>query len=190
MRTLRLSLVGTVVLALLGGLGGVAIAQSEDGSSDEVEPYAAVSGLVGTSGKIGTEETEVGTALPEVHATGYDWWLSVTTDDPRLTGRMLTTQNFDLIYEDDLSSGTLRSGRGRLSNDGGSWVAEFHGFTKPGTHVYTGNHYVTYLTGEGGYEGLSAMYFMLPSGQGAWTLDGVIFPGPLPEAPSELPAVE
>ncbi len=30
MRTLRLSLVGTVILALLGGLGGMALAQDED----------------------------------------------------------------------------------------------------------------------------------------------------------------
>lgn len=51
----------------------------------------------------------------------------------------------------------------------------------------TGNHYVTYLTGEGAYEGLSAMLLMIP-GTTVWNVDGVIAPGPLPEPPASVDA--
>ena len=62
-----------------------------------------------------------------------------------------------LFDGDDDHSGSLRSGIGRLSNEGGSWSIEASGFSKPGESSFSQNHYALYLTGEGGYDGLSAM---------------------------------
>ena len=75
-----------------------------------------------------------------------------------------------------------------ITNDGGSWVSEFRGFTPGGDR----NHYLLLLSGEGGYEGLSAMLLMLPVGaSGEWEVEGVIAPDPLPEPPEwVLPPAE
>lgn len=88
--------------------------------------------------------------------------------------------------------GTVWSVTGRLTNDGGSWRFEAQGFAQPGKSFASNNHYVGMYTGEGDYEGLSAMTFQLPTGTGMWDITGVLFPGPMPEYPPlpELSATE
>ncbi len=45
------------------------------------------------------------------------------------------------------------------------------------------------FSGEEGYGGLSAIIVVNPVGRAAWDLEGVNFPGPMPDYP-DLPAVE
>ena len=75
-------------------------------------------------------------------------------------------------------------------NDGGSWSAEFRGFT-PVPALFIGNYYVNFFSGEGGYEGLSAMLWMEPIEGYNWAATGVIVPGAWPEPPEwVLPLAE
>ena len=67
MRTLRLSLAGTVILALLGGLGGAAVAQED--AEDEQTPVV-VTGLQEC-----TITTDAASAWDPGHRPGSRRWL-------------------------------------------------------------------------------------------------------------------
>ena len=154
-------------------------------------PVVTVGSETAEGAETGAPATVTGTATavrpnqpPTVH-TGeppvisvtqdYGWTMRWETDDPRLSGEFETNQNV-YLYSAFVA---LRNGIGRLTNGGGSWIAEFQGFTHGG---FPNNYYVNYLVGEGGYEGLTAIVLTLPA-PGAWQLTGVIAPGPLPEPP-------
>lgn len=193
--------VATAVVALFGGILalGVLPPQHQDqappaaatGSAspevalEELPPYASITGQLRPG--IATHVLDIRTDPATGRETGTDWaWrMELETNDPRLNGEYLNNHNYFLFEGDDRNSGSLRSGIGRVTNGGGSWSVEFHGFSKPGTNAIQANHYVAYLTGEGGYEGLSAMLITTPSGD-HWAVDGVIAPGPLPEAPTAV----
>ncbi len=108
---------------------------------------------------------------------------------PRLGSSLKATSNYVQLVPGP-EGGYLRSGRARLSNDGGSWLAEFNGFAEPGTSAYSGSHYWIHLTGEGSYAGLLATLVFLPTGSGRWDLKGVLFPGAMPEFPAPMPPDE
>jgi hypothetical protein len=191
----------TAVVALLGGILALSVlppqhqdqaplaAATESASPeialDDLPPYASITGQLRPG--IATHVPDFGTDPATGRETGTDWaWrMELEANDPRLSGEYLSNHNYYLFEGDDRNSGSLRSGIGRVTNEGGSWSVEFHGFSKPGTNAIQANHYVTYLSGEGGYEGLSAILLMTPSGD-HWAVDGVIAPGPMPEAPTSV----
>ena len=178
-----------VAITLVMGVtsGGVITAQ------DGVEPeYAAVSGRCGVRGSTitGPEVIDETGWVPYAYAEGYDAVLDCTMTDPRLSGRLVSTQNYAQLAA-GLEGGYIRAGKSLLQNDGGSWLIEYTGYTQPGRSAYTDNTYWNLYTGQGGYAGLSAVAAMLPSGRGSWELEGVLFPGPMPEAPdSPEPLIE
>ena len=100
MRTLRLSLVGTVMLALLGGLGVVAVAQEEG-----TEPTGVVINIVAMSD-------------PGVRPATWTFQAS----DPRLSGT--ATVAFTI---EDYPGATLEALALRVVNDEGSWVGTGRG---------------------------------------------------------------
>jgi len=143
---------------------------------------AAVSGISWAVGANQLDSYTPGDAPLLGTTENYGWTVTIEMDDSRLSGRYETNQNVDQY----LSTVAIKSGVGTLTNEGGSWAVEFHGFTPP-----TGNEYIAYLTGEGGYEGLSAMLVSRPSAYGRWAMEGVIYPGVLPEPPAwVLPPAE
>jgi hypothetical protein len=108
MRTLRLTLAGTVILALLGGLSGVVLAQSEAESMPE--PLTEFSGRLECSDlSMGTIEDVVIASTDEGDLIRREWRgpsvrIAVREmSDPRLDGRMATWFNSDeyLIASDE-----------------------------------------------------------------------------------------
>ena len=91
-------------------------------------------------------------------------------------------------FEPGFGGGSVRTGIGRFANDGGSWAVESIAFNQPGISITDGSHLAWAMTGEGGYEGLSAVLFVLPVGYHNWEVRGVIAPAPLPELPTSVEA--
>ena len=186
MRTWSRPLVAILVLSILGGAGAPAVGQDE-----ALPAFTAISGTaaadpMSVSGPVVIEET---TSVPHAYAEGYDAVISLRADDPRLSGTYETTQNYIQLAPGP-EGGFVRAGRGRITNEGGSWLTDFRGLTPPGSHPVSGNTYFTLHTGEAGYAGLSAMTVWQPSGMGEWTFEGVLFPGSMPDLPPPLAPAE
>lgn len=193
----------TAFIALVGGMlaisalpgpqpAQVPAAATEAASPDiaiaDLPPYAAVTGKVWPGSSTYGPDRDGDYDGPGALWRDWAWDLRIEANDPRLNGLFPTNQNyllFDSSEEVVGFSGSLRTTIGTLENEGGSWTQTGYGFSKPGWSSYGSNNYVLFLTGEDGYEGLTAMLFMVPAGS-YWQLDGVIAPGPFPELPASL----
>ena len=187
MRTLRMSLLGTVILALLGGLGSVAGAQSE---SDEAmpDPAVVVSGTGAcTLADVGTSSVEPGGILRERDVI-VD--CTVTSNDPRLGGDSTVTMNVDCYLTTD---GTVQCVYFGTDTGAGGWDCTWTGTPDP-----TGMDYILLLavcsgTGENAglaYVGHRAMLFGddVPDFGGGASHRGLVYEGdppPMPEPPAE-----
>ena len=121
-----------------------------------------------------SSETQSASSQVIASTRNYGWTMELETDDLRLSGQFETNSNYD-VYNSGATASTFI---GRLTNDGGSWA-----IVGQGLNLGRGlNHYVQYLTGEDGYEGLSAMLLQRPE-PGGWEVEGVIVPGAWPEPP-------
>ena len=205
MRTLRLSLVGTVIVALLGGLGGAVLAQAEEASTSEA--------LTEFTGRMECYDLSMGTIEDVVIATTEagdlirrEWrgpTLSVAVreiSDPRLDGRIAVWFSSDEylvasdepawqlsgVDPDEWPRGVVAS-TFRLTNDDGSWHgARYQNWYPDGDNSTTTAVY----TGEEAYEGLTALVEMDYDEQNpvcAWDVHGYVIDGQLPPFP-ELPA--
>jgi len=166
MRTLRMSLLGTVILALLGGVGGLTLAQSEDEGSGRVTME-----IVEWLGE-GTDES------------GTYWNAArVEASDSRLSGT--GTENWKC------QEGTgfeVCVGTWRVENEGGTWLGRIEGFN----HA-SGMYDWTVLEGQGGYEGLTALRVMISEGMESEpdVMEMVILDFEMPEQPEpKLPPAE
>ena len=177
MRTLRLSLVGTAILALLGGVGSAVVAQ--DKAEDDGVPSA-----VHAIGALAMDELiEQGDVqytpdgvrhLRRLVATQTEDW-----SDPRLSGISTLVYNEDEYPE---FMGT-KWGTSSLENDGGAWRGTYLGFQLPRDEGPDIPVYLSTMVGEGGYTGLSALCYTVyaegPGWEGAEP-ECLIFPGPVP----------
>ena len=66
-------------------------------------------------------------------------------------------------FEPGFGGGSVRTGIGQLANDGGSGPSSRSPSTSRGQYT-DGSRLAWAMTGEGGYEGLSAVLFVLPVG--------------------------
>jgi hypothetical protein len=150
MRTLRLSLVGVVTLALLGGLGGAAMAQEEEQTATHV------------TGRVVSGE-----------------W-----SDPRLPPMMTGRMNLDAHWRETDAILPWASTH-RLDGPDGAWTVTERGFMEA-----DGAFALLVLTGEGAYEGLSAMLVEVVleayTGDDETILEGYIFEGGLPPLPDPI----
>ena len=196
MRTLRLSLVGSVILVLLGGLGSVVAAQGDD---------VAATHVIGTvtGEKVMTQPTyTVGEAYAHNTAYGAVYEEDIDWSDPRLPSLMRHTENWDYYYAGDVG---VFSDVGampvfsnvRLEGPDGAWTGMEYGLVEElveGAAGYPQTR-LMFLSGEGAYEGLSAVlerkyekaapkpFIDLP------TFEGYILEGglpPTPEAPEPM----
>ena len=152
MRTLRLSLWGTIVLALVASLS-VAVAAQED----EQEPPTAtyVTGVA-----VSTPEGDTYTQEGDTYVGEMDW------SDPRLPSRMLARFNAEAVpgIDPDGSGGAVRMALAvRLEGPEGSWSGTGHVLAwmlapESGEASLDTRSEVQMLVldGEGEYEGLSA----------------------------------
>mgnify|MGYP001824804198 CR=1 FL=1 len=182
MRTLRGLVTVAAVVALFGTAVGAATAQDETDRE-----YTTITGTAVAGTRTGDPDITVNATIPQEVATGMAYRSMMNTSDPRLCGRYENVQNYYGLAGGS-TGGAVRMGTGRLTNEGGSWKAEFQGFTEPGTDALSSTYYMTRFEGEDGYEGLSAVTMWLPTNTGRWDIEGVLFPGempPMPEVPAE-----
>jgi hypothetical protein len=114
--------------------------------------------------------------------TGEIWLNEYRMDDPRLTGTARALQN---AYGFEDPSYGPRVHTTRLENAEGSWVGTGYAYQDPTT---SGMHVYQILSGEGAYEGLTAI-LQLSQPVFGQTLEttGVVFSGPMPATPENPP---
>ena len=173
MRTLRLSLVGTVMLVLLGGPGSVVMAQEDtDGP--------LVTHVTGTIIDTFYDDStaEITYAPGDVtHATGATYVETNEWSDPRLPAEKRLILDFT-TYPDGGGRFMVTRTSIRLDGPDGAWVGTGVGLVYPdGT-----SEGQDVLVGEGAYEGLTAVLHCGPDPG----CDGYIFEGQMPTQPDPV----
>ena len=155
MHTLRLSLVGTVILALLGGLGNVAVGQDDEDAPVWVKLLTR--GDLRIEGSYGSYEYGEGQAKT-VRDFPLGW--DSTYSDARLDGAQ------HLLYNEDVFESGIGLGWGSMEIVGtdGSWIGWWHEIDDDETDGQDNTSFHIVLTGSGAYEGLTAILFSL----GVW----------------------
>jgi hypothetical protein len=157
MRTLQVSLAGAVILALLGGLGGAVVAQDEEptpvtfvtGTVAEAYGYDVYREEEGDPSSYDIRGYEVMTELGGPMRQVVEW------SDPRLPPDLWLTLGYTLIStgEDEFDGAMNAAWQSLLEDEQGRWRGT--GRTVQGGPDEKYSLYV--LTGEGAYEGLSAL---------------------------------
>jgi hypothetical protein len=119
--------------------------------------------------------------------------------DPRLEGTHYASGSYD-TYRLPSTGGNLEARivyreTQRIVNDGGAWQGSMISFVAPderdpeqGTVAgTTANVYTYLLVGEGGYEGLTAIYDQVWDGDCGFDVTGIILEGDLPPAEPYFP---
>ena len=195
MRTLRLSLVGAVILVLMSSMSLVTLAQEDDDG-------VAATHVTGTtsSGNRTIHRTTYELADDFSHNTGYGgvYERDVEWSDPRLPSLMRLSENWDFYGiggSDEINGAMSLVQNVRLDGPDGAWTGTAYGLLEETKPVETYPQTVLLiLEGEDAYAGLSAMlrpvYEGPPAGGEIPDWEGYIFEGgmtPIPEAP-EPPA--
>ena len=176
MSTLRLRVAGTVMLALLVGVGGAALAQMEEGNG----------GFALKDVELAWEDGTMQPAEGFVEVTGNKATMVVEASDPRLSGTWTEVVN---CRED--TSRTLFMvclGSVRVENEGGTWLGTVQmsgaSFWHPSPH-WSG---WTVLEGQGDYAGLTAVRHFDEErmGEGDINGEGVIFDFGMPPMPDPI----
>ncbi len=121
MRTLRLSLAGTAILALLGGLSVAVVAQSEEVST----PTVVTGNETCTFVRAGTVIEHTGEVYRE---RDYVMECEDTMSDPRVTGTYTNVSNFDYYVLQDES---FVWGTHVLEGPTGGWECSYAGTSNP-----------------------------------------------------------
>jgi hypothetical protein len=183
MRTLRLSLVGTVIVVLLGGTG-VVLAQ------DEAEEPVTATRVMGTVTSGTTESGGEWSALDGVITNrGAAYGHVVEWSDPRLPATMRFSENVNRYNLGDAGA-IIFVGNIRFEGPEGAWTGSEYGFAEESEAGFVPQPRVMLLTGDGAYEGLTAvLQRRYESDDTSFThpvLEGYIFEGELPPMPEAL----
>lgn len=174
MRTVRLFLAGTVILALLGGLGAAAIAQ-DDGSGRATYFTGTRTSAVETETGDWREEDGVARLRGARAIETVDW------SDPRLPSEMQISQNVDMLAGEAAVFGTTL-----LEGPEGYWTGQFIAYCDVES-VCSG---MNALTGHGAYEGLFAVMRAFDDIEGPefgdWVFEGLILEGEMPPMPDPV----
>ena len=188
MRTLRSSMVATLMVALLAGFSSVVAAQADDDGSVSV---THVTGQQTDAREVGfggyAEVGGVTQGRDLVYEDTLEW------SDPRLPSAMWITENLDMHDLGDGREAWFWVGSIRLEDEQGAWAGEEYGMGE-----FTGDRpilqpRIMMLRGEGAYEGLTAVL------QRRWdpedvtyhaAVDGYIFEGDLPPMPAPTTVVD
>jgi len=183
MRTLRLFLVGTVILTLLGGLGGAVLAQDEEDAPAWVKLL--------TRGDLRIEGM-AGSALPGVGFRESIRDLQGAWDNTYSDARLDGTQH--LVHNEDCAADGICVAWGTVDIEGPdgttTWTGWYHEIDDDDTDGVDDASWHFVLTGTGPNEGLTAILFSL----GVWEQFpneyGVIYRGDPPPGPEVLLAAE
>ena len=174
MRTLRLSLTGTIILMLLGGTS-IATATEGEEATDATTPVV-VSGSLDCLGEVPAGEEPSASPAPEAEVVNLHRWVA---SDPRLEGEATYTgkwQIYDEPSEDTGVIGDTDPAIYAIVNEGGRWLCEASRVVAPGDRP--GSHTLLF-SGEGEYEGLTA-YLQVDWSQAPYVFTGLILPGEAP----------
>jgi hypothetical protein len=176
MRTLRLSLVGMVILVLLGAPTTV-VGQSPTPLDPMRAGGATITfGVVDFVSEGTSERDDTGT----VRERGTHVELAFSSSDPRLSGDVTYLANLDKFGD----GSSVHTETYEVVNDDGRWFGTSQGMEVPG--LVWGDSVL--LRGEGGYEGLSALLWIDGMRN---EISAVIFPGEMPPLPEPVgPAAE
>ena len=177
MRTLRFSVVGSLILGLLGGVAAVTVAQSDAPTANESALLSGAMPYPNVTHPTSPILEEGRTLIRE-----YGFGGTIDIGDPRLAGELWILYNADTFPD---SRGSVAVGRAGIDNEDGAWHGTFHGYATPNEERL---YYLLDFVGEGAYEGLSAMLFLLDNGRG-FDVEGMIYPGELPPLPEAQTAV-
>ena len=177
MRTLRITLVGAALIALLGGLGAVVVAQD-----DGLAPTSATGTLAFVEPVPEAAISESGDAVMHDEATlhVHEW----TSSDARLTGTATYTGTWHIYNPpaEDCDDPEAEAGAVyEIVNDGGSWRCAGFRAPIPGPDGATNVHTLAFR-GAGGYEGLSA-YVLVDWSTSPFTFGALITPNAVPIVP-------
>jgi hypothetical protein len=178
MRTLRLSLFGMLTLALLGGLGGVVLAQQDYSRSGVwvtvVEEQDCWNG----------DPTEyIEQPSGDYQVRGIPVGCELTFSDTRLSGTMTMDLNEDCFAE----GGCVNWGSMDIAGSDGTWSGWYNGSEQPDTTTI----FYRVLVGAGGYEGLTLVGHSSGPFGGPYDEVGVIYEGdPPPVLDLDVPPAE
>jgi hypothetical protein len=163
---MRLSLVGTLLLLLLGS--SAVLAQETE------EPAAAGAPIVVTGTLDCDADTAATDGLPVVSV--HEWAAS----DPRLSGEATYSGRWQLYEEPQEDTGDPAASDAALYsivNEGGSWLCEASRAAEQ--PISDGDRHTLVFNGEGEYEGLTA-YLTIDWSQAPYVFSGLILPGEEP----------
>jgi hypothetical protein len=173
MRTLRLSLAGAVILALLGSVSGAVLAQ------DDTEDQARVAHVTGKLIDQVWDDTQLDftTEAGVNYGRGMRLMETYEWSDPRLPALKTSILNFNSYPSRDAERGIMTQLSNRMEGPDGAWVGtatsmQFVDGRGQGQDIYVG---------EGAYEGLVAVMFCDSEG-----CEGQIFEGELPPVPDPV----
>ena len=178
MRSLHLSLSGTIILVLLMGASvGVAAQSEEPAEGTEAVAPVVVSGTLECLGEVPAEEVgEEEAAAVEDGVVNLHRWEAT---DPRLSGDVTYTGQWQLFEEPAEDTGSAADADASvyaIVNEGGRWLCEASRAVSPGDR--TGEHTLLF-SGEGEYEGMTA-YLQVDWSQAPYAFSGLILPGEAP----------
>lgn len=179
MRALRLSLVGAVILMLIGSVGGTTLGQAEDGQTTASGPFSA-----STVDYLAVDDMNWVPGPPYGHLDDWGLVLDVDASDPRFSGTWTMVQNGHGFGEPGTAeSFSVYTGRARLENDGGTWTGTIENFR---SEAYERMRLV--VEGEGGYAGYAAI---IDQAEEFGEFQGIVFEGGLPTMPDPIePSVD
>jgi len=150
MRSLRAMLAGLMVLALIVGLGAASAAQCEERPVLSAD-FAYSTGTFRQAGMEEGEYIETGD-IEGSRERGGSVTIQIESDDPRISGD-LVIDPFNADEEPGIATNGIFWGTGQLVTDEGSWQGPVEGISHE-----QGMTSVGWLTGAGGYEGLTWFY--------------------------------
>ena len=171
MHTLRLSLVGTVILMLLGGLGGLAVAQTaEDADPDAADSVMTPELVTGTERCVSSNYTWRREGDAEREYLTFE--CTNEASDPRVSGPAHGDFN-TACYQ----PGCVFWGDYEIDGTDGTWSGTWRGTDDALLDLWS---FMVALDGTGAYEGWSFLAHWQDGGTGMAEFSGMIYPGPLP----------
>ena len=181
--TLRLSLVGTVILVLLGGLAGTAVARTDGSTKVTGTGLSSAMGQFPEFSEDGvTGEDWVGHGRGMASQVRFEW------SDPRLPSQANVVGNFEAYGEEmggDVGAVVVNQ-MWLLEGPDGYWTGPWTGWCDDQDRCRA----TVTLTGYGAYDGFYAVLTEQPqkdeNGKSTQVFEGVILHGDMPPMPDPL----
>ena len=193
MRVIKTTTISVLTIGLLAGSAVGVAAQDEEAAAEDP---------TGASYFTGQLDTEGGEVTAEPVETIVDGILegrgvvieneAIETSDPRVTGSLSRVLNANIHNVGEFEQVLFETNAWRIENDGGAWSGQgsalIHGAAGLADDERTDFDTVV-LTGEGGYDGLTA-YILADWTEDPPVIEGAVFPGEAPPFPEMASAMD